>query len=133
MSEQQTDTEEVSSSDKFEPPKTSRVPKNSLRSSPIDPEKIPEFHEGFIGTDFFSEEDEWKATTVGYKPSGREVQIRKNREGKGYVINFENPVGRLHKDLKGVFTTFSKARRAAATYLNRVWEEYNEEQQKNNN
>lgn len=81
-------------------------------------------HEGSIGTNFFDQSEDWKATVIGETPGGAKVQVNKREDGTGYRISFHEG-GTLPAELSGWFTTYDKAEQAARGYLNRKWEEEN--------
>lgn len=76
---------------------------------------------GFIGQDFFSNDGEWVATSVGQSPAGNALRVVKRRDGGGYELSWTS--GELPNHLRGWFTTFDKAEAAARVYLAGLWDE----------
>jgi hypothetical protein len=86
-------------------------------------ERVPREDGGFIGQDFFTEDQEWKKTTIGKTPGGMEIAVIKRRDGVGYELSSGVNGGRLPSRLEGWFTTYDKAEVAARTYLHELWDQ----------
>lgn len=83
--------------------------------------EVPRADGGFIGKNFFSDEQEWKSTLIGKTPNGAGLHITKRYEGVGYQLKFDG--GMLPAKLSGWYTTFDKAQTAARTYLSQSWDD----------
>lgn len=76
---------------------------------------------GYIGKDFFGDDENWKATVVGKSPAGAELAVTKRAIGNGYELMYRR--GTLPDSLRGWYTTFDKAAEAGRVYLAQLWEE----------
>lgn len=86
-----------------------------------DPGEVPmaEQEDARIDSDFWNQDDEWKATVIGETPTGNEVQVAKRPEGSGYILQLRKG-GELPAAYKGWYTSYDKARDAGRVYLNEV-------------
>jgi hypothetical protein len=88
-------------------------------------EDVPDFSErvgmdpeigGPIRSDFFDEENDWRATKIGETVNGKTVQIMKEPETPFYRIAFA-PGGELPKELQGSYTSYDRAEQHARIWL----------------
>lgn len=83
---------------------------------------VPMDQIGYIGQNFFSDDDEWHSTVIGETPGGAQLQITKCPDTVGYEMSWRHG-GEMPAALKGWYTSYSKAEVAARTYLHQLWAE----------
>ena len=97
---------------------------NSAPSEEQNPsEKISQAHEGIVGQDFFSPQDDWKATVLGQFPTGETLQVMKRPTGSMYYLAFREGLKKVPAEIQGSYTNYDKAEVAGRVYLNKLWEE----------
>ncbi len=81
-------------------------------------------HEGVNTSDFWTsrEDEDYKVTTIGKTPGGREVQVKRREVGNGYYVEMRG--GKNPKAFEGWHTSYSRAEQEARLYLNKKWEQH---------
>lgn len=85
--------------------------------------KVAPEHEGIVGQDFFTPQDEWKATVLGQFPTGEHLQVMKRANGSMYYLAFREGLKSVPKEIQGNYTNYDKAEVAGRNYLNKLWEQ----------
>ena len=83
---------------------------------------VPSADTGFVGQDFFSEGQEWQATSIGQSTTGNELQVVKRMGGDGYRLRWRDN-GVVKAEFAGWYTTYQKAEEAARLHLALLWDE----------
>ena len=78
---------------------------------------VPRTPQKPITQDYWSDDEEWAATSIGSTSDGKEVIVKKRPDGSGYIIRYNGP-GDIPKALNGWYTTYDRAEKQARTWLN---------------
>ena len=73
-----------------------------------------------VGSDFWTDDGDWKATVVWTTPGGADLQVVKRSEGAGYKLQYSTG-GVLPGIYSGWYTSFDKAKEAAIAYMNETY------------
>ena len=97
---------------------TKAVPKTTVGDGPI----MRDYMEGGV------DEGDDGVTVIAKTPKGKTVQVRKRKEGLGYIIEFKEG-GELPKEFSGIWTSYHLAEEPARQYVADKWDTHIRQQE----